>query len=63
MNEEKPELRTCLLCHERHESVMLHGMQFIACPQMPKDVIMPESALRAFMAGDSMLDQPFIVAT
>ena len=63
VSEEKKELRDCPLCHEKHESMMLFGMEFIACPEMPENVIMPTPTLQAFMAGKSMLDQPFIVIT
>jgi hypothetical protein len=53
----------CILCNEPHETFSMYGMVYVPCPEMPKDIIVPSSAIEAFMTGRSMLDQPFIVIT
>lgn len=51
----------CPLCHERHEVMMMHGVKYVPCSEMPREMIMPASTLKAFMSGRSMLDEPFII--
>lgn len=43
-----PNVRDCPVCNDQHEVVSLHGMTFIPCPQVPDNVIIPESALKGY---------------
>jgi hypothetical protein len=58
---ESAKTTTCKLCFQEHEVTSIFGFDYVLCPEMPKDLIIPESTLEAFMAGKSMLDQPLIV--
>lgn len=61
MSEEQEQTVICSLCFKEHSTTTLYGITIIPCPDMPEDLIMPSSTLEAFIAGRSMLDQPFIV--
>lgn len=36
----------CSVCQGRHEALMLHGMAFLPCPQVPENMVIPQAALR-----------------
>lgn len=63
MNDPEKQTKTveCPLCHERHDVMTMHGITYVPCPQIPRDLLMPVSTLEAFMGGQSMLDDSFII--
>jgi hypothetical protein len=46
-----PKLLDCPVCKEQHEAFMLHGMEFVPCPQVPENVIIQRSALQQQSVG------------
>jgi hypothetical protein len=41
----------CPFCKEKHEAMMLHGMEYVPCPQVPENVFIPLSTLQQQSVG------------
>jgi hypothetical protein len=51
MSAQSPKLLDCPICNAPHETLLLHGMEFVPCPQVPKNVLIPLSAVQQQSAG------------